>query len=238
MSFISKLLSLFRPSPKVTISSLEGQPLRYLIGTDNPKATDGIVLCSYDSKVGTIAYCNLFDEHNTGKYGPYLYTSDTAVEYNEGQIDPDGLGWHLNLSEQFKRRKAQGFKYVELDNPDAYEWKDVLDAIIYAQSYGLKVIAKNPDLLDEAEEFIKHPNVVGCIVERGAGDPWSMHKYRVKVGKPNLPVWFVSFGSGKSWAKTQADVIRYKELRNMGVTYSPDGEYTSVVDIIKPNEFH
>ena len=38
----------------------------------------------------SIAYCNLFDENNTGKYGPYLHTSDTAKQYNEGQIDPRG----------------------------------------------------------------------------------------------------------------------------------------------------
>jgi len=30
----------------------------------------------------SIAYCNLFDETNSRRYGPYLQTSDTAVEYN------------------------------------------------------------------------------------------------------------------------------------------------------------
>ena len=76
-----------------------------------------------------IAYCNLFDEENTGKYGPYLHTSDTAEQYGEGQIDPKGPGWEKNLRQQFQRRKRQGFSYIELDNPDAYSVEDVLGAI-------------------------------------------------------------------------------------------------------------
>ena len=36
-----------------------------------------------------IAYCNLFNER---RYGPYLNNSDTAKQYNEGQIDPQGAG--------------------------------------------------------------------------------------------------------------------------------------------------
>lgn len=246
MSFIFNLLSYFKaPLPKSNINPLEGKALRYLIGINLPpaKKEDNVVhVVSYDcsSRVDedTIAYCNLFDEYNTGKYGPYLYTSDTAEAYSEGQIDPSGPGWKKNLITQFNLRKKDGFRFIELDNPDAYDWNSVKSAIDLAASMELKVIAKNPDLLDEAERFLSHPNVFAAIVERGAGDPWSMHKYRIAVGKPNLPVWFVSFGSsGKSWASKQADVIRYKELKNMGVTYSPNGEYTSVVDIIKPNEF-
>ena len=95
----------------------------------------------------SIAYCNLFDENKTGKYGPYLNSSDTAKQYNEGQIDPRGPGWEKNLREQFARRKNAGFEYIELDNPDAYTIKDVIGAIELAETYGLKVIAKNPGLM-------------------------------------------------------------------------------------------
>ena len=137
------------------MDALEGKPLRYLIGTEasGPGRDDEVTEVSYSTTQParrgiSIAYCNLFDEHNTGRYGPYLHTSDTAAEYNEGQIDPRGPGWEKNLREQFERRKKQGFEYIELDNPDAYSIKDVIGAIDLAASYGLKVIAKNPGLME------------------------------------------------------------------------------------------
>jgi hypothetical protein len=133
------------------VDALEGKPLRYLIGTEasGPGRDDVVTEVSYDTDQPaihgiSIAYCNLFDEHNTGHYGPYLHSSDTAAEYNEGQIDPRGPGWEKNLREQFERRKHHGFEYVELDNSDAYSIEDVIGAIDLAASYGLKVIAKNP----------------------------------------------------------------------------------------------
>lgn len=234
----------FPASGNLPQTGLEGKQLRYLIGGfvyDFTQPND-IVEVGYDSAGihpphsynPTIAYCNLFDEHNTGQYGPYLHNSDTAAEYNEGQIDPNGLGWHLNLSDQFKRRKAQGFTFVELDNPDAYEWKDIKDAILYAKSYGLKVIAKNPGLTPDPLAYISHSNVFGIIVERDAGDVQSMHNLRIKAGKPTLPIWFVSFGSGRAWANSIAN--NAVGLPNIGVTYSSQGEYGNSIDILKPNE--
>jgi hypothetical protein len=102
----------------------------------------------------SIAYCNLFNEkyseqskQKRAHYAPYLKTSDTAEDYGEGQIDPRGEGWRRNLTEQFERRRKQGFAYIELDNPDAYSVADVVGAVELAESYGLKVIAKNPRLL-------------------------------------------------------------------------------------------
>jgi hypothetical protein len=134
-------------------SPLAGKKLRYVIGAENPgKGRDGeIVEVGYDwSKpmpLGiTIAYCNLFNEKYSeqsnqlrAEYGPYLKTSDTAAEYGEGQIDPRAPGWRRNLTEQFERRKRQGFEYIELDNPDAYLVADVVEAVDLASSYGLKV---------------------------------------------------------------------------------------------------
>ena len=207
-------------SPSETrVNALEGKPLRYLIGTDSagPGRDDEATVVSYSTpqpaKRGiSIAYCNLFDELNTGRYGPYLHTSDTAAQYNEGQIDPHGPGWEKNLREQFERRRKQGFQYIELDNPDAYSVEDVIGAIELAASYGLKVIAKNPGLLediaredgrkrpDAATSYVAHPNVHGIIVERGAGDADEMDHLRRKAGKPTLPVWFVAFGDGRAWA--------------------------------------
>ena len=220
--------------------ALAGRRLRYLIGTSasGPGRDGEVTEVSYDTsepaKRGiSIAYCNLFDEKNTGRYGPYLKTSDTAAQYNEGQIDPRGPGWEKNLREQFERRKRQGFAYVELDNPDAYSIKDVIGAIDLAESYGLKVIAKNPLLLEHgATSYVAHPNVYGVIVERGAGAPDDMDALRRRAGKPDLPVWFVAFGSGRKWAGKVASTA--KHYRGMGVTYSSAGEYGNAVDILPP----
>jgi hypothetical protein len=219
---------------------LAGKPLRYLIGTGSagPGRDDEVTVVSYSTaspvKRGiSIAYCNLFDEHNSGRYGPYLSTSDTARQYNEGQIDPRGPGWEKNLREQFERRRKHGFEYVELDNPDAYAIKDVIGAIELAESYGLKVIAKNPGLLGGgATAYVAHRNVHGIIVERGAGGPTEMDRLRRRAGKPALPVWFVAFGSGRGWAGSIADSAR--NYRNMGVTYSSAGEYGNAIDILPP----
>jgi hypothetical protein len=224
-------------------NQLSGKPLRYLIGAEKsgPARDEDVTVVSYNTtepaKRGiSIAYCNLFDEKNTGQFGPYLHTSDTAQQYNEGQIDPRGPGWEKNLREQFERRKRQGFEYIELDNPDAYSIKDVIGAIDLAAKYGLKVIAKNPLLMGAgttaATAYVAHPNVHGVIVEKGAGNPGGMDALRRRAGKPDLPVWFVAFGSGRSWAGTVADAA--KRYRNMGVTYSSAGEYGNAIDILPP----
>jgi hypothetical protein len=230
----------FSPAANGRTSALEGKALRYLIGTEAswPGRDDEVTVVSYSTPIParrglSIAYCNLFDEHNTGRYGPYLNTSDTAKQYNEGQIDPRGPGWEKNLREQFERRKKQGFEYVELDNPDAYAIKDVIGAIELAASYDLKVIAKNPGLMGGgATAYVAHPNVHGIIVERGAGNAGDMDKLRRQAGKPTLPTWFVAFGSGRSWAGSVAG--NAKNYRNMGVTYSSAGEYGNAIDILPP----
>jgi hypothetical protein len=232
-----------------TSSPLSGKKLRYMIGAENPgKGRSGEILeVSYDwSKplpAGiTVAYCNLFNEKYSEQnenqrvaYGPYLKTSDTAQEYGEGQIDPRGPGWRRNLTEQFERRKRQGFEYIELDNPDAYSVADVIDAVELAASYGLKVIAKNPKLMQtDALPYVAHPNVYGIIVEKDAGDAHDMDVLRQRAGKPDLPVWFVFFDekprqtAGKTAAKEAAALAQ--QYASMQVTYSPDGEYVQALD--------
>jgi hypothetical protein len=92
---------------------LAGKKLRYVIGAENPgKGRDGeIVEVGYDWSMPlflgiTIAYCNLFNEKYSeqskqlrAEYAPYLKTSNTAAEYDEGQIDPRAPGWRCNLTE-------------------------------------------------------------------------------------------------------------------------------------------
>jgi len=236
--------SIDKPLPDRSLATpaanpLAGKQLRYLIGTDSSGVghDNEVTEVSYSAgpvKRGiSIAYCNLFDERNTKRYGPYLHTSDTAAQYHEGQIDPRGPGWEKNLREQFERRKKQGFEYIELDNPDAYTAKDVIGAIDLAATYGLKVIAKNPGLVPGATAYVAHPNVYGIIVEKGAGGAADMDALRRKAGKPNLPVWFVAFGGGRGWAGSVASSA--KAYRHMGVTYSSAGEYGNALDVLQPS---
>jgi hypothetical protein len=225
--------------------ALEGKPLRYLIGGDDsaPGKEDEITELGFDAEAAPkhgigVKYCNLFDEKydkkkKSGNFGPYLGGTDVSKKYGEGQIDPRGAGWSKNLNEQFARAKAQGFAYVELDNPDAYAVADVVSAVERAESHGLKVIAKNPGLVEgDRKSYVAHRNVVGVIVEKDAGTPDEMDALRRAAGKPALPVWFVAFGGGKAWAqKTAEAAAKYK---NMGVTYSTKGEYGNASDVLVP----
>jgi hypothetical protein len=222
---------------------LAGRRLRYLIGRDADVTGKGgeIFVVGYDVDhlplygIG-VGYCNLFDENNTGKYGPYLRSSDTAARYREGQIDPRGPGFERNLCEQLGRRKTQGFRYVELDNPDAYSIATSIRAIELARTYGLGVVAKNPGLMEGDASFIlRQDNVYGVIVEQGAGDPDGMEKLRNAAGRPALPVWFVSFGPGLEWAERVAAAAA--EYSNMSVTYSSAGEYGNSIDVHPPVKF-
>jgi lysozyme family protein len=222
-------------------NELAGLPLRYLIGASAcGSGRDGeIIEVPYDAagkpaKGIAIKYCNLFDEKNTGAYGPYLHSSDIASQYHEGQIDPKGAGWVKNLAEQFARAIAQDFHYVELDNADAYALADVLNALDLAKHYGLKVIAKNPLLLGDGVAYIAHSAVVGAIAERGAGPPNEMDALRKRAGKPTLPVWFVAFGDGRAWAANTANSVNEMGLVNVGVTYSAAGEYGDSIDFLRP----
>jgi hypothetical protein len=220
--------------------TLAGKPLRYLIGgDDSDEGRDGEVIeLSFDAEAPPdrgigIKYCNLFDEENSGDYGPYLKGTDVSKDYDEGQIDPHGPGWQKNLNDQFSRAKKQGFVYIELDNPDAYAVADVVGAVSLAQKYGLKVVAKNPGLVDgDRKAYVAHPNVVAVIVEKDAGMPDDMDALRRAVGKPEMQVWFVAFGGGKAWAdKVAAAAGKYK---NMGVTYCTKGEYKTAADLLVP----
>lgn len=225
----------------MTDNSLIGKPLRYLIGSDSVGLGDpgAITVVPYDHKPvrngWTVGYCNLLEEPSKrGQYGPYLDPSDTAEEYDERVIDPHGRGWNKNLCDQFELRRDQRIQYVELDNPDSYDIANVLDAINIASNFRREVIAKNPLLMGakSAKLYVAHPNIVGAIVEKGAGNPRNMDDLRRSVGKPDLPVWFVAFGKGKQWANDTAK--RAANYRGMGVTYSSRGEYGNSIDILVP----
>lgn len=223
-------------------NDLAGKAIDYLIGADSAGTgnPDRVTMAPYGKRPAlrgiSIGYCNLFDELNTGALGPYLHSSDTARDYDEGQIDPHGPGWAKNLNAQFVHCRRQGFQYIELDNPDSYDIADVIGAIDLANKYSLKVIAKNPELMEAGEDqYLRHPNVYGAIVEKDCGGAQHMNVARRIVGKPDLPVWFVSFGNGRLWARSVASTVKVHDFHNMGVTYSTHGEYESSEDILVPH---
>jgi len=231
------------------MTNLDGKQLRYLIGgNDSYSGADSEVTeLSYDAEhppqhgIG-VKYGNLFNEKygeqssaERAKYAPYLEQGDTAAEYNEGQIDPAGQGWNKNLDEQFARAKAQGFTIIELDNPDSYEMDDVMGAADRAHAAGLQLLAKNPQICQgDRVGYVAHPAVVGIVVERDCGTPDQMDVMRRNAGKPTLPVWFVAFGSGKSWAERMAEKAAAAQYVNMGVTYCTQGEYRNSTDLLVP----
>src|SRR3990172_4095808 len=164
------------------MTELKG-PLRYLIGTDKLVSeydVEGVVVeAGYDvdhapmDAIG-IKYCNLLDEKNEGKYGPYVEATGTAEEYNEGVPDPDKQGFVNNIIDQCIRAVGQGFDYIEWDNPDDehFKYRHLAQALEISQHHGLKVIFKNPAIIEyNVTKLIADPVVCGIIVEEGAGNP-------------------------------------------------------------------
>lgn len=217
-------VSLFNRDPKMF------KPLRYLIGASyEMNGIDGqIVELDYDSNYkiplgDTWGYGNFFDEKNSGRYGPYLHDSDTADEYNEGQIDPHGRGWLHNIDDQIKRRLQAGITTMEFDNCDAYSSETILHAYDHIQYRGVRVVAKNPALLDDSIMLVAHDSVVAVVVERGAGQPASMDRVRRLANKPELPIYFVFFRQ-RTLAFAKHIAVLAKPFVNMGVSWSL-GEY-------------
>lgn len=204
---------------KTPAPQLPFKKLHYLIGADPEDIEadeDSITVVPFDcpplAKGLSVGYCNLLEEPSRrGRYGPYLKDNDTARAYSERVIDPKGPGWIKNLLEQCSRRAHEGFKYIELDNADAYRLDYVLEALSFARIHGLQVLAKNPKDVD----YLRHPAVCGVIVEEDCGAPAFHEHLRTKAGRPDLPVWFVSFNG----------TTPLKLFHNMGSSVSPQGEY-------------
>ena len=224
-------------------SPLAGLPLDYLIGADGPQSGKGDLITETPYGVRpaagggcSIAYCNLRrEEGEPAEYGPYLPHDDIYHQYHEGRPDPAGHGFERNILEQLDRCKELGHTLVEQDNPDSYPLYAVLRGLDLAQQRGLGVVAKNPGLLkDGALDYVAHQNVFGIIVEKDCGSPQEMEALRRRANKPDLPVWFVSFGDGRSWAREAAQDIQVAGYANMGVTYSGSGEYGNSEDVLPP----
>ena len=221
---------------------LAGLPLDYLIGADGPQSgkDDRITETSYGVRPAargiSISYCNLRREDGEpAAYGPYLSHDDIYRQYHEGRPDPAGQGFERNIVEQLDRCRELGHTLVEQDNPDSYPLTAVMRGLDLAQQRGLGVVAKNPGLLkDGALDYVAHQDVFGIIVEKDCGSPEAMDALRRRADKPDLPVWFVSFGDGHSWARETAQDIQVAGYANMGVTYSGSGEYGNSEDVLPP----
>src|SRR5216684_661586 len=227
------------------INPLQHKKLYYLIGLNDASCVvapaDSIIEVGYDSpkskqsNIIAVKYCNLVNEKNSGKLGPYLINTDTARDYGEGVIDPTGEGWNTNITNQAMKAVDQTFEYVEWDNPDAYNVQDILKVYdLMEHHYGLKCIAKNPLLMGNgAVKIIQHPNVWGCIVEwdedLGTHVVNEMYSLLAKANR-QLPIWFVNFGHS---AKTQAEFLekRIKIDSDMYSCYASKGEYKNCIQI-------
>lgn len=222
----------------MSIAELAGKRLNYLIGAPSggQGKWDEVTECPFDSGPAgqglSIAYGNLLDEeYEKRRYPPYIKQSDTASQYKEGRMDPNGAGFLRSLVDQLERRRREGFRYIELDNPDSYPPRDVIRAITIARALGFEVIAKNPGIISNTAAllYVAHISVVGIIVERDCGTPDGMNALRQRAHKPDMQVWFVSFGRGRPWAERTAKLA--KGLRNMSVSYSTSGEYVNSISV-------
>jgi hypothetical protein len=61
-----------------------------------------------------------------------------------------------------------------------------------------------------------------------------MDALRRRSNELDLPVWFLNFGDGRSWARETARDIEAAGYSNMGVTYAADREYGSSVHALLP----
>ena len=224
------------------MGELTAKPLRYLIGLERDPAPDAsdIVELGYDATrppapaIGC-KYVNLRDERNSGDYAPYLPPDDIDDTYGEPAPDPDGAGFWRNLVEQLQRAAGQGFHYVELDNLDTYDVATSLRCFNEVRAHGLKVLVKNPLLVTgEESDLLRHESAVLVVVERGAGNPRSLHELRQDAGRDTMPVRFVAYGDGEAWARHCGRLIAEQGHVDMGVTYSALGEYGSSEDIAVP----
>lgn len=229
---------------------LTGLALNYLIGVEDdtpilPPLAGTATVVPYGralnfpiSVLPCIAYGNLYVENKAEKdfFGPYKKLTDTAAEYGELVPDEKFPGFMANIRAQVEVRLRQGYQFMELDNADGYSAAAVAAAIDYCRLRRMGVIAKNAFITDDGVAYLANTNVFGCIVELNCGSPINYSIFRTQSQKINMPIWFVGYGDGADaqLLETAKQISRY-HYRNMSVSWSPDGEYTSAHHVIHPN---
>lgn len=128
-------------------------------------------------------------------------------------LDPNG-----DLTDQLAFAISLGYRYVEIGAPVAYRLGQFMEFLTHTHGLGIGVIARNAALY-APYQYLSHPNVFGCVVERAAGSPLEYDRLRREVRKDGLmPVWFVYDGS--EGADGTAEEIRLHNLKGMGVSFA------------------
>lgn len=221
-------------------------PLRYLIGRSAdsiPSFLPGqIVEVPYDYVLTSdvTQYGNLRDELGSRNFKPYLPSDDITDRYGERTPDPKGPGYLKNVEIQIRNAVHLHRTRIEWDNPDSRGL--LLDSVVVVQDLtwarGLRTVAKNPFGTSNPARYVSHPSVDLCVVERGDFGSDIMENLRGVISQPLLAVRFVGYKhddqDDEHWCRAVAANIKAKGYLNMGVTFSPHGEYTSSQDIIVP----
>lgn len=150
-------------------------------------------------------------------YGRALaYTGGVGV-VGDGRfmvLDPD-----KDIPDQIARALAENYQMVELGTPSNASLGEFMMMLTHMHGIGLGVIAKNPIWSRGPKQYMGHPNVFGCVVERDKGSPLEHDRMRREVRKDGLlPVWFVF--DGALGVDQCADEISLHDLKGMGVSFA------------------
>lgn len=211
-----------------------------ILNTEDP-GEDGVVTelgygaTEPPAKGRGVKYLNLRREKGAPECGPYLVieNDDIEEEYGEPAPDPKYSGFWDNLRRQLAI--SGKFKEFEPDNLDTFDASVALLVFNEVAQHG-GIWAKNVALVEgNKQALLEHPAVIGAIAERDKKNtPAFYHALRVAAGKPDLFVQFVAHGDGRNWAQQTAGAIQAAKYPNMGVSYSSQGEYGNVEDILLP----
>lgn len=128
------------------------------------------------------------------------------------------------------RAQATGFPLGEMDGTRPLTWGlgETMEFFTQAFTHGLGVIVRNPMLYAAPRLIMSHPNVLGVVVDRGAGNSADHAVIRDIVHRGGLlPVWFVF--DGPDGAEACADSIRTGALRGMSVYTVARGRLQTVL---------
>lgn len=129
-------------------------------------------------------------------------------------LDPEN-----DVPDQLANAVEHGYQFVELAMPSGYRLGGFMELLTHMHGLGVGAVARNAARSAGPYQYLAHPNVFGCVVERQHGSPLEYAKLRHDVRKDGLmPVWFVF--DGADGADGAAEEIRLHDLKGMGVTFS------------------
>lgn len=129
-------------------------------------------------------------------------------------LNPDG-----DIPGQLEQAISFGFRHVEIGPTGRLRLGEFMELLTHTHGLGLGVIARNALRSTGSFQYLSHPNVFGCVVERECGSPTEYDNLRRDIRKDGLlPVWFVF--DGADGADGCAEEIRLRDLKGMGVTFA------------------